>query len=332
MKNKRTQWIGILGILIAFSMLFSLSAAFAADSSYPTKPVRIIVPWTPGGSNDIIARLIAAKLSDRFGKQAIVENRPGAGAVLGVEMVANSDPDGYTLLLSGSAFTIHPALYKLSYDPAKAFAPVAKLGFGPALLTVHPSVPANSVKELIALLKQKPGKLICSSVGVGTFNHLGAELFKLMAGVDFKIVHFKGGGPATVDQLGGHSQLMLGSLMQVLPHVKSGKLRGLGTGGLKRSAALPDVPTISEAALPGYESSIWWGIHAPVGTPQAIVDRLQKEISEIVNSPEMHKILQDQGAEADFLAPAEFNKFVVAEIAKWGRVVKEANIKVEKKD
>ena len=330
MKNKRAQWFRILGILVAFSMLSSLSVAFAAEP-YPTKPVRIIVPFPPGGSNDIIARLIAARLTERFGKQVIVENRPGAGTVIGVELVAKSDPDGYTLLLSGSAFTINPALYKLPYDPVKAFAPIAKLGSGPALLTVHPSVPANSVKELIALLKKNPGKMICSSVGIGTFNHLGAELFKLMAGVDFKIVQFKGGGPATTDQLGGHSQLMFGSLMQVLAHVKSGKLRGLGTGGLKRSAALPDIPTISEAGLPGYESSIWWGIHAPAGTPQAILNRLQKELSEIVNSPEMQKIFQDQGAEVDYLAPAEFNKFVAAEITKWGRVVKEANIKVEQK-
>ncbi len=329
MKSKKIRRFMILGMLIGFSMLTLLSAAFAAESAYPTKTVRIIVPFPPGGSNDIVARLIAAKLSERFGKQVIVENRPGAGTVIGVEAVAKAEPDGYTLLLSGSAFTINPALYKLPYDPAKAFAPVAKLGSGPALLTVHPSVPANSVRELIALLKQKPGKMICSSVGIGTFNHLGAELFKLMAGVDFKIVQFKGGGPATTDQLGGHSQLMFGSLMQVLAHVKSGKLRGLGTGGLKRSSALPDVPTISEAGVPGYESSIWWGIHAPAGTPQAILDRLQLELSEIVTAPEMHKIFQDQGAEVDYLAPAEFNKFVAAEITKWGRVVKEAHIKVE---
>lgn len=330
MKNKKLRWFIISGML-AFWMLFALSGSFAAESSYPTKPVRIIVPFPPGGSNDIIARLIAARLTERFGKQVIVENRPGAGTVIGVELVAKSDPDGYTLLLSGSAFTINPALYKLPYDPAKAFAPIAKLGAGPALLTVHPSVPANSVRELITLLKKNPGKMICASVGIGTFNHLGAELFKLMAGVDFKIVQFKGGSPATTDQLGGHSQLMFGSLMQVLAHVKSGKLRGLGTGGLKRSAALPDVPTISEAGVPGYESSIWWGVHAPAGTPPAILDRLQKELSEIVNAPEMHKIFQDQGAEVDYLAPVEFNKFVAAEITKWGRVVKEANIKVEQK-
>jgi len=331
MKNKKTQWFRILGMLLAFSMLFSLSGTFAAESPYPTKIVRIIVPFPPGGSNDIVARLIAARLSDRFGKQVIVENRPGAGTVIGVELAAKSDPDGYTLLLSGSAFTINPALYKLPYDPVKGFVPVVKLGSGPALLTVHPSVPANSVKELIALAKEKPGKLICAAVGVGTFQHLGAELFKLMAGVDFKIVHFKGGGPATTDQLGGHSQVMFASLTQVLPQVKSGKLRGLGTGGLRRSAAVPDIPTISEAGLPGYESSIWWGIHAPAGTPQAILDRLQKEIAEIVKSPEMHKIFHDQGAEVDYLPPVEFNKFVGAEIAKWGRVVKEANIQVEKK-
>ncbi len=331
MKTQKTRLFRILGMLLTFSMLVSLTGAFAAESSYPTKVVRIVVPFPPGGSNDIIARLIASRLSDRFGKQFIVENRPGAGTVIGVEVVAKSDPDGYTLLLSGSAFTINPALYKLPYDPAKAFAPVLKLGSAPALLTVHPGVPANSVKELIALAKEKPGKLVCAAVGVGTFQHLGAELFKLMAGVDFKIVHFKGGGPAATDQLGGHSQIMFASLTQVLAHVKSGKLRGLGTGGLKRSASVPDIPTISEAGLSGYESSIWWGIHAPAGTPQAILDRLQKEIAEIVNSPEMHKIFQEQGADVDYLSPSEFNKFIAGEITKWKRVVKEANIKVEAK-
>ena len=329
MKNKRIQRFMILGILLAFSALLSFSAAFAAEAPYPGKTVRIIVPFPPGGSNDIIARMITAKLSERFGKQVIVENRAGAGTIIGVELVAKSEPDGYTLLLSGSAFTITPALYKLPYDPAKAFAPVAKLGSGPALLTVHPGVPANSVKEFIALAKEKPGKLICASVGVGTFQHLGAELFKLMAGVDFKIVHFKGGGPAATDQLGGHSQVMFASLMQVLAHVKAGKLRGLGTGGLKRSAALPDMPTIAEAGLPGYESSIWWGIHAPAGTPQAIVDRLHKELAEILNSPDIQKMFQDQGAEVDYLGPGEFGKFIAAETAKWARVVKEANIKAE---
>jgi len=329
MKNKRPQLFMILGILLAFSMLFSLPWAFAADSSYPTKPVRLIVPFPPGGSNDIVARMIAARLSERFGKQVIVENRAGAGTIIGAELVAKSEPDGYTLLLSGNAFTITPALYKLPYDPAKAFVPVARLGAGPAVLTVHPSLPVNSVKELIALAKEKPGKLICASVGVGTFNHLGAELFKIMAGVDFMIVHFKGGGPATTDQLGGHSQIMFGSLMQSLPHLKSGKLKGLGTGGLKRSVVLPDMPTIAEAALPGYESCIWWGVHAPAGTPQAIVDRLHKELTTILKSSEMQKMFQDQGAEVDYLGPAEFGKFIAAETTKWARVVKEANIKAE---
>jgi len=328
MEKMRIQLFGILGILLAFSVLVSLPAAWAADASYPSKTVRIVVPFTPGGSNDIVARLIAEKLSERFHKQVIVENRGGAGTIIGAEMVAKSEPDGYTMLLSGNAFTITPALYKLPYDPAKAFIPVARLGAGPCVLTLHPSVPANSVKEVIALLKEKPGKMICASVGVGTFNHLGAELFKIMAGVDFTIVQFKGGGPATADQLGGHSHLMFGSLTQAIPHLKSGKLKGVGTGGLKRSVVLPDMPTIAET-LPGYESVIWWGIHAPAGTPQGIVDRWQKELNGILNTPEIQKRFIDEGGEVEYLGSADFGKFISGETAKWARVVKEGNIKAE---
>ncbi|MBU2053977.1 MAG: tripartite tricarboxylate transporter substrate binding protein [Proteobacteria bacterium] len=309
--------------------VISLFYGMVAAQTYPTKPIRIIVPFAPGGSNDIIGRQIAARLTERLGKQVIVENRGGAGAVIGMELVANSEPDGYTLLLSGNAYTIAPSLYKLPYDPVKAFVPVARLGTGPAVLTIHPSVPVNSVKELIALAKQKPGKLICASVGVGTFNHLGAELFKIMAGVDFMIVQFKGGGPAAADQLGGHSQIMFGSLTLAMPHIKSEKLKALGVGGLKRSAVLPNVPTIAEAGVPGYESSIWWGIHAPAGTPKTIVDRLDKELAVILTSPETQKMFHDQGAEVDYMGPEEFGKFISAETAKWARVVKEGNIKAE---
>jgi tripartite-type tricarboxylate transporter receptor subunit TctC len=328
MKNRSPQLFLAVGMLLAVSMLFSLSMAFAADSSYPSKPVRLIVPFAPGGSNDIIGRQIAAQLTERLGKQVIVENRGGAGAVIGMEMVAKSEPDGYTLLLSGNAYTIAPSLHQnLPYDPAKSLIPIARLGTGPAVLTVYPNLPVNSVKELIAYAKQNPGKLVCASVGVGTFNHLGAELFKIMAGVDFKIVQFKGGGPATTDHLGGHAQIMFGSLTQAIPHIKSGKLKAFGTGGSKRNAALPDVPTIAEAGVPGYESTIWWGIHAPAGTPKPIGERLQKELKAILSAPETEKMFQDQGADTDYLGSAEFGKFIETETVKWTRVIKESNIK-----
>ncbi len=315
-------------VLIAAAAFFSAAVVSAADS-YPSKPVRLIIPFPPGGSNDIVGRLIATKLSERLGKQVVADNRGGAGGVLGTEMAAKADPDGYTLLIISAAFTFNPALYKLPYDTTKDFAPVAKLASGPNSLVLHPSVPAKTVKELIALMKEKPGKILCSCSGVGSFQHLGSELFKLMAGVDFTIVQFKGGGPQMVDQLGGHSHISFGSLIQTLPHIQSGKFRILGTGGSKRSAILPDVPTIAEAGVPGYEANNWWGVLAPAGTPNAVIDRLNKEIKEILLSAEIQKLFLKEGAEVDYMGPAELNSYIAKEITKWTRVVKEANIKVK---
>ena len=325
----RSLRFGILGLLLTLSLGAPLPSAFAAADAYPSKPVRLVIPFPPGGSNDIVGRLIGAKLTERLGKQVIVDNRGGAGGVIGSEQVAKSEPDGYTLLIVSAAYAFNPSLYKLPFDLEKSFVPVAKLGSGPNSLVVHPGVPATSVKELIALAKKEPGKLVCASAGVGSFQHLGSELFRMMAGIDVMIVQFKGGGPAMIDQLGGHSQISLGSLIQTLPHIQSGKFRVLGTGGSKRSTILPNVPTIAEAGVPGYEATNWWGILAPAGTPQAVIDRLSKELSVILTSEDTKKMFLNEGAEVDHLAPAEFGQFISAEIAKWGRVVKEANIKVE---
>ncbi|MBU2055182.1 MAG: tripartite tricarboxylate transporter substrate binding protein [Proteobacteria bacterium] len=331
MKNRRKKILMTMGMLLglyaAFAFL-SASAVLAADP-YPSRPVRLIIPFPPGGSNDIVGRLIASKLSESLGKQVVVDNRGGAGGVLGTEMAAKSDPDGYTLLIVSAAYSFSPALYNLPFDPVKSFTPIAKLGSGPNSLTVHPSVPANTVKELIALAKQKPGELINACAGVGSFQHMGTEMFKMMAGIDFKIVQFKGGGPAMIDQLGGHSHFSLGSLIQTLPHIQSGKFRILGTGGAKRSAMLPNVPTISEAGVPGYEATNWWGIIAPAGTPAPIVERLNEDLKVILTSAEVQNLFLKQGAEVDYLGPAEFDPFIAGEIAKWGKVVKEANIKVK---
>ncbi len=314
---------------ILLVVMVALWSSVAAAQTYPTKPVRLIIPFPPGGSNDIVGRLIATKLTERLGKQVVVDNRGGAGGVLGSEMAAKADPDGYTLLIVSAAYGFNPALYKLPFDPVKGFTPIAKLGSGPNSLTVHPGVPANTVKELIALAKEKPGQLICGCAGVGSFQHMGTELFKTMAGIDFKIVQFKGGGPAMVDQLGGHSQFSLGSLIQTLPHIQSGKFRILGVGGLKRSAILPNVPTIAEAGVPGYEATNWWGILAPAGTPAPVVDKLTQEIKTLLSSAEVQKLFQNEGADVDYLGPAEFRPFIEREITKWGKVVKDANIKVE---
>jgi tripartite-type tricarboxylate transporter receptor subunit TctC len=328
MESRRSK---IFGALLVLSALFSVSpaAAVSAADTYPNKPVRLIIPQPPGGGTDTIGRLIAAKLSENLGKQVFADNRGGAGGVLGTEMAAKAEPDGYTLLfVSGSYFT-QPALEKLPYDSLKSFTPIAKVGVAIASLVVHPSLPANTVKELIALAKQKPGELIFGATGIGTTSHIGSELFKMMAGIDIKIVQFKGGGPAVIDLLGGHSHALFGTIVQNLPQIKSGKLKLLATTGLKRSVILPDAPTISETDLPGYELSQTYGILAPAGTPSSIVDRLNKELKEILMSDEVKKQFLNEGSEVDYLGAKEFSLAREKEINKWIGVVKKANIRLE---
>jgi len=276
-----------------------------------------------------VGRLVAQQLTDRLGKQVVVDNRGGAGGVLGSEIAAGSPPDGYTLLIVSAAYAFNPSLYKLSYDPAKAFAPVSMLGTGPNALTIYPKLPVNSVKELIALAKAKPGALNYASAGVGSFQHLGSALFVMMAGINVVHVPFKGGGPAMADVMAGNTQICLGSLIQMIPHVNSGRLKMLGIGSAKRNAAFPNVPTIAEAGVPGYDASNWWGILAPAGTPAPIIKRLHSEIAAILTSPDIRKRFESQGAEAVAMAPAEFGKFIKVETAKWSKVVKEAHIRAE---
>ncbi len=318
-----------IAIALVLALTWTLGAGLAAAQTYPNKPVRLIIPFPPGGSNDIVGRLIATQLTERLGKQVVVDNRGGAGGVLGSDIAAKSPPDGHTLLIVSAAYAFNPSLYKLPFDPAKAFVPVAKLATGPNALAVYPGLPVNSVKDLIALAKEKPGKLLYAAAGVGSFQHMGSELFRIQAGINLVGVQFKGGGPAMIDVMGGHTQICIGSLIQILPHHRSGKLKVLGTGGSKRSAALPDVPTIAEAGVPGYEANNWWGILAPTGTPQTIVDRLHKELSVILTSAETQKQFTTQGAEVDEVGPAEFGRYIASETAKWARVVKEAGIKAE---
>ena len=301
----------------------------ALAQTYPHKPIRVIIPMAPGGSTDIIMRIIAPKLSKSLGSMVIVDNRGGAGGTIGMDMVAKAEPDGYTLLTTSPAFATNPLLHKVPFDPVKSFVPIAKIGTAPNVLVVHPQLPVNSVKELIALAKKQPGKLACGAGGIGSSMHLAGELFKMMAGIDFKIVQFKGGGPALIDAVGGHSQMVIGGLTQALPHIKSGKLRALGTSGLKRSKLLPHVPTIAEAGVPGYDASIWWGILAPAGTPALVVDRLYKELTMILNTEDVSKVFEDQGAEVDLQGPTEFTQFLDGETAKWAKVVKQGNIKVD---
>lgn len=318
----------VLGVLlVAAALLFS--APLSAADPYPSKPVRLIIAFAPGGSTDIVGRLIAMKLSDRLGRQVVPENRSGGGGTIGAELVMKADPDGHTLLFTSAAIVINPLLFKVPYDPVKSFIPIAKMGDGPVVLTVHPGVPANSVKELVALAKKQPGKLVSAAAGGGSFMHLATELFRMMTAIDIKIVQFKGGGPAMIDTMGGHSHISLGTLTQSLPQIKSGKLKALGYGGTSRSKLLPDLPTISEAGVAGYAAAQWWGLFAPAGTPKSIVDRLHKELEVILKAEDTQKTFEVQGAEPDLMGSAEFVKFIETEGLKWGKVVKEGNIKGE---
>ena len=311
-------------LLQAGVVLLALTAGAAADD-YPTRPIRLIIPFPPGGSNDVVGRLVAKNLGDKLGQQVYVDNRGGAGGTIGTEIAAKAAPDGYTLLVISLAHAVNPWLYKLPYDHDKAFVPVASFGSGTNVLAVNPELPVHSVAELIALAKAKPGQLNYASAGVGSFQHLGGELFKLMAGVDIVHVPFRGGGPAMIDVMGGHTKIIFSSLIQTTPHVKSGQLRALGTGGAKRNPVLPDVPTIGET-VPGYEANNWWGMLAPAGTPPTIVDKLNKAVSAALDAPELQQQFAKEGALVIKMTPDEFGKYIVAETAKWGRVVKQGHI------
>lgn len=319
---------GVSLILKIASVLLALSTPVAAQD-YPTKPIRLIIPFPPGGSNDVVGRMIAQQLGDRLGQQVVVDNRGGAGGIIGTEQASKAAPDGYTLLIISIAHAVSPWLYKLQYDPIKSFVPVSILASGPNVLVVHPSMPVHSVTDLIALAKEMPGQLNYASAGIGSFQHLGGELFKLTAGVNIVHVPYKGGGPAMTDVLGGHTKIMFSSLVQTTPFVLNGQLRALGTSGAKRNPALPDVPTIAEAGLPGYEATNWWGIVAPAGTPPAIVEKLHNEIAAVQESPKTKEQFAAQGADIVQMTAPEFGTFIEKEINKWERVVKEAGIKAE---
>jgi tripartite-type tricarboxylate transporter receptor subunit TctC len=309
-------------------LVVALSTAAAAQD-YPNRPVRIVVPFPPGGFNDIVARLIGTQLSERLGKQFIIDNRSGAGGTIAGEIVANAPKDGHTLLIVSIAGAINPWLRKMNYDTVKSFAPVAVLATAPNVAVVHPGLPAKSVKEFVALAKQKPGELKYASSGVGTFLHLGGELFKLLAGIDMLHVPFRGAGPALIDVMGGHTQASFASVPSIISHVRSGKLRAIGVGGSARSFALPDVPTVAEQGVTGYNAANWIGIVAPAGTPDAIVALLHKELSAIQDTAELKKRFADQGTDVLKMSVAEFGAFMASEHAKWGKVIKDAKIKPE---
>jgi tripartite-type tricarboxylate transporter receptor subunit TctC len=306
-----------------------LAASMAAAQPYPAKPVRLVIPFPPGGSNDVVGRVIAAQLTDRLGQTVIVDNRGAGGGIIGINATAKSPADGYTLLLVSVGYPVSIALGRMPAESLQWFTPVAAVATGPSLLVVPAAMPVSSVMDLVALAKRKPGELNAGAAGPGSFQHLATELFRLQAGIDIVIVQYKGGGPALTDVLAGQVQMNVGSVLQNLPHVRSGKLKALGIGGPKRIPALPEVPTFAEAGLPGAEASNWWGILAPAGTPAAAIGRIQQEMSAILDSEDARKRFELEGAEVLRLSAPEFAQFMAAETTKWTRVVKQAGIKAE---
>ncbi len=313
-----------------FAILAALLAAQAAAQPYPSRPVRIIVPFAAGGPADIYARFVGQKLQEALGQSFVVEDRPGGGSLIGTEAVAKSPADGYTLLMMSNTHTVNETLIPARpFELMRDFAPIAPVNYSDLVLVVHPSVPANSLKEFIALAKAKPRSLNYASSGPGTPYHMAGELFKAMAGVDIVHVPYKGSSGARTDILGGQVQMMFDAITTMAPNVRSGKLKAFGTSGKARSPVLPEVPTVSEAGVPGYEATIWLGLMAPAATPKPILERLNAEVRKVVNSPEVRDAWAKQGAAPMNMSTDEFAAYLREDIAKWAKVVKLSGAKVD---
>jgi len=302
-----------------------------SPQSYPTKPVKLIIPYPPGGGNDSLGRLIGQKLGEALGQPVVIDNRAGAGATIGTELAAKSAPDGYTILLSSIVtHALSPVLYpKLGYDPVKDFIPLAVIALAPTVLMVGPHVKAANLPALVALAKASPGKLTYASGGNGTSPHIAGELFKSVAGVDMLHVPFKGGGPASMAIMAGDVDMMFDTAASAIPHVKSGRLIGMAIATPARSPDYPELPTFAEGAIPAYEFNSWYSLHAPAGTPKAVVDRLRSEIANVLKNPETRAKIKSFGAEPSTIAGDEFAAFQRAELAKYARLISSANIKLE---
>ena len=309
--------------LVAIAAACALPAPLVFAQAYPTKPVRVVVPFGAGGPADIYARFLGARLQETLGQSFVVENRPGAGSIIGTEIVAKSAPDGHTLLLMSNTHTVNESLVpKKPFTLMKDFAAVAPVNYSDLLMVVHPSLPVKSVKELVQLAKSKPRGLNYASSGTGTPYHMAGELFKAMAGVDIIHVPHKGSGEARTSVMSGQVEMMTDAITTMAPIAKAGKVRAIATTGSKRSAIMPDIPTVSEAGVKGYEATIWLGVMAPTGTPKPVIDRLNAEITKVVNRPEVRKSWQEQGAIPMAMSPSEFERYLNADIAKWANVVK----------
>jgi tripartite-type tricarboxylate transporter receptor subunit TctC len=316
---------------VASTLLLAMTATpCLAQGTYPAKPVRVISPSSAGGGSDIIARIVAPKLTERLGQQVIVENRPGAGTVIGSDYVAKAAPDGYTLLLGIATLATNPALLKkMPYDAVRDLAPITQVAQSPNVLVVHPSIPVKTVKELIAFVRARPGQLTFASAGIGTNPHMTFELFRSMTKLDAVHVPYKGSAPAIIDLVGGHVAMMSATALTGIPQIRAGRLRGLGVTSAKRSAAAPELPTLAEAGVPGYEATQWYGLLAPAGTPPQVVKRLHADMVQILNSADVRSRLANDGAEAVGDTPEQFGQFIRAELAKWAKVARDAGIKPE---
>jgi tripartite-type tricarboxylate transporter receptor subunit TctC len=317
-------------IVVASATCALLAAANAPAQNYPSKTVRIIVPYVPGGTSDILSRLLSPKLTEVFGQTVIVDNRPGANGNIGADLVAKSAPDGHTVLLADlGALSISPSVYKLPFNPVKDFAPVTMVTYSPHLLVVHPSVPAKTVKELVALGKAKAGRLNFGVSGIGGAPHLAGVAFAEQTGVKWTYIPFKGGADAIIGLASGQVDAIFNGMLATYPHVKSGKLKLIAVSSAKRVAAIPDVPTVAEAGLKGFETGSWQGVVAPAGTPKESVARLNSEIARILNAPEMKANLAKLGTDVYTMTPEQLGNWLKSEIDKWAKVVKAANVKLE---
>jgi tripartite-type tricarboxylate transporter receptor subunit TctC len=314
-------------IALALCALAS-TAAWSQSAPYPTKPIRFVVPFVAGGPTDIQGRLLGEKLGQRMGQQVIVDNRGGAGGNIGMELTAKAPPDGYTIVIATvGTWAVNPHLYKLPFDVVKDFAPITQVSTSPGVLVVHPSVPAKSVKELIALAKAHPNELNYGSSGVGGFGHICGELFTLMSGTKMTHIPYKSSAPSMTDVMSGQIQVLFNNMIATVPHVKANRVRALATTGAKRSPALPDLPTIEESGVKGYENSSWSAVAAPAGTPRPIMDRLSREFTEILKLPDIQQKHADVGAEIVASTPEQFHAYLKSEVAKFGKLVKAAGIK-----
>jgi tripartite-type tricarboxylate transporter receptor subunit TctC len=312
----------------------ALIAAAAADglaqSGYPVKPVRVVVPSSAGGGTDIVARILAPELSKRLGQQFVIENRAGAGTMIGIEVASKAPPDGYTLLMGLSTLAINSALYKkVPYDPVRDFAPITVAASSGSIIVVHPSVPVKTIKELIAFARTRPGQMNYASAGTGTYPHMTMELFLSMAKLKMVHIAYKGTGPAMIDMLAGHTAVMAGTMVTTVPQIRAGRLRGLGITTTERNNAAPEIPTVAEAGLPGFESVQWYGLLAPANTPKDIVNRLHGEMVKILQQPEIRQRFAGDGADPVGNTPDQFAAYIKTELTKWAKVARDAGIKQE---